>query len=60
MKDDKIIIMIFFIIDIDGCTFISWKTKNLMVLSVSMSFGVKTTFIVKVVLMLEKIFFCCC
>ena len=60
MKDDKIIIMIFFIIDIDGCTFISWETKNLMVLSVSMSFGVETTFIVKVVLMLEEIFFCCC
>ena len=31
-----------------------------MVLSVSMSFGVETTFIFEVILMLEEIFLCCC
>ena len=60
MKYNQIIIMIFFIIDIDSCTFISWETENLMVLSVSMSFGVETTFIFEVILMLEEIFLCCC
>ena len=60
MKYNQIIIMIFFIIDIDSCTFIGWKAKNLVILSVSISFGVETTFIVKVILMLEEIFLCCC
>ena len=52
--------MIFFITSVDCCTFICWKTMNLVALS-SVSFCVKTAFIVLVVIaILEKILFCSC
>ena len=51
--------MIFFIASVNCCTFVCWKTVNIVALS-SVSFCIKTTFIVLVVVVsLEKIFFGC-